>query len=70
MEKLEKKLYTVNEAGYILSLASITLRKWIRREYIKSILLGRARRIPADEIDRVAKEGLTKMRKNVDTSLV
>lgn len=70
MEKLEKKLYTVNEAGYILSLAPITLRKWIQHNRIQSVPLGRARRIPADEIDRVAKEGLTKMRKNVDTSLV
>jgi excisionase family DNA binding protein len=47
------KLNTIKEAAERLSLAEITIRKWISNDKIKSVKLGGSRRIPESEIQRL-----------------
>lgn len=48
-----EKYYTVKEVSHILSLAEITIRQWIQADKIKSIKIGKARRIPKSEVERL-----------------
>lgn len=50
--------YSVREAADHLHIGYTTMKRAISHRLIKSFLIGRARRIPADEIERVQREGL------------
>lgn len=52
------KLLTVAEAAEALRIKPATIRAWVLRRRISSFRVGRAVRIPADEIDRVLRNGL------------
>lgn len=48
---------TVREAAEELNLSVFTIRAWIARRKLGHVRLGRAIRIPADEIRRVLEAG-------------
>lgn len=50
-------LVTVQEAAMRLSLDPNTLYIWHRQKRIKTVKLGRAVRIPASEVERLATKG-------------
>lgn len=45
----------VKEVAKRLGLAEITVRQWIQHGKIKSVKIGRVRRIPESEVDRLQK---------------
>lgn len=47
---------TVKEFAQKTSLAEITIRLWIRNKSIKSIKIGKARRIPISEYYRLTQQ--------------
>jgi len=53
------KLMTVNEFAEAASLAPITVRKLIASRRLTSTKIGRCRRIPSTELDRLIADGLT-----------
>ena len=53
---------TVEEAAEELNLAPSTIRAWIAQRRIGCVRLGRAVRIPADEIDQLLVTGFTPAR--------
>ena len=50
-------MLTVSQAAERLGLKAATLRAWIGQRRIGIVRLGRAVRIPAEEIDRLIAEG-------------
>jgi excisionase family DNA binding protein len=50
-----EKMYSLKETAEILSLAVVTLRKWIGEGTLKSVKIGSAVRIPESEILRLQK---------------
>lgn len=48
-----KEYYTVKEFAAKFALAEITVRQWIGTGKIKSVKIGKARRIPAEEVERL-----------------
>ena len=49
------KMLTVKQVSESLGLAEITVRQWIQHNKIKSIKIGKARRIPESEVIRLRK---------------
>lgn len=54
----DKRLLTLKDAAEELGLAQVTLRAWAARRKIAIVRLGRAIRVPADEIQRLINDGL------------
>jgi excisionase family DNA binding protein len=54
---MHKGLLKVREASERLGLQSSTLRAWIGQRRIGIVRLGRAVRIPAEEVERLIAEG-------------
>jgi len=52
------RLLTIKEASSALSISRSTLFVYLTAGRIQSVKLGRHRRIPESEIDRIAVEGL------------
>ena len=52
-----KRALTIDEAGESLGLSGKTIRKWANERRIASVKLGKALRIPAEEIDRLLRDG-------------
>lgn len=52
---LDKQLYTLKEASEILSLSVNTLKKWRYDGKLKVVKLGRAIRVPKEELERMLK---------------
>jgi len=50
-------LKTVEEAARLLSLSPHTIRAWIASRELEYVRLGRAVRIPAQEIERLIRHG-------------
>ena len=55
---MERKLLRISEFGLAAGIAPQTVRRWAREGRITSVKLGRSRRIPATELDRVAQDGV------------
>ena len=53
-------LYKIKEAAEILRISHKLLYDWAYQGKIATVKLGRARRVPASEIDRLIREGLEK----------
>ena len=53
-----KEVFTAKEFSEIMGISERTAKRWIREEKIKTFKLGRLRRISADEIERIKKEGV------------
>ena len=49
----EVKFYTAKEVATDLKMHEVTIRQWIAEGKIKSIKVGRSRRIPAAEYQRL-----------------
>lgn len=49
--------YTVQELAAKFKVTQQAIHNWIKAEKIASIKLGRARRIPAAEVERLEREG-------------
>lgn len=52
---MSKKYYTVKEVANMLSLAEITIRKWMQDGKINYVKIGEASRIPIEEIKKIIK---------------
>jgi excisionase family DNA binding protein len=50
---------TVNEVAVLLRLHPITVRRYIKGGQIRAIRIGRAVRVPSDEVDRQTKISVT-----------
>ena len=57
-------MLTVNQAAERLGLRDSTIRAWIAQRRIGIVRLGRAVRIPADEVERLINEGTIPARKS------
>lgn len=57
-DEVKKCLYTIEDAAVLLSLSPWTIRRHQAQGNIKVVNIGRAIRIPATELDRIATEGL------------
>ncbi len=51
--------YTVQELATKFKVTEQAIHNWIKAGKIASIKLGRARRIPAAEVERLVREGIT-----------
>lgn len=51
-----KKLLTVEEVAYYLTLSPQTIRRWIKDGYIKSTKIGRKHFIAQRELDRLLEQ--------------
>lgn len=51
-------LYSPNSAAYALNISRSRLYELLKAGEIRFVLIGADRRIPADEIERVASKGL------------
>jgi excisionase family DNA binding protein len=56
---IEPRCFTVNEAASLLRLSRASVYELMKHSRINFFYLGRRRRIPADEIERVLSEGVT-----------
>lgn len=54
----DERLLTVIEAANYLSVAPVTLRRWVRFGLIPSVRLGRARRVRLGDIEALMRVGL------------
>ena len=54
-----KLLFSLNEASFVLRTCRTSLKKGIALGLIKSVRVGRSRRIHRDELERLAREGLS-----------
>jgi excisionase family DNA binding protein len=52
------KLLTIQETAEALRMKVSTIRAWILRRRLNSFRIGRAVRIPAEEIERILHDGL------------
>jgi excisionase family DNA binding protein len=59
-------MLTVHQAAERLGLRDSTLRAWIAQRRIAIIRLGRAIRIPAEELERLIREGTVPARRPRD----
>ena len=57
MGKERRELLTVEAAAASLGLKPTTLRAWIARRRLAIVRLGRAVRIPSDEVERLIERG-------------
>lgn len=57
MERTDKQPRTVEQAATELNLSRATIRAWIAQRRLGHVRLGRAIRIPVDEIRRVLEAG-------------
>ena len=53
-----EKLYKMREVAEICSLSIYTLKDWVKAERVKSVKLGKARRIPESEVKRIQEGGV------------
>lgn len=60
--------YSVAEGGRMLGLSGATMHRAISHKLIHAPKVGRVRRIPAAEIERVAREGLPPIPRYVRTT--
>ncbi|WP_447803665.1 helix-turn-helix domain-containing protein [Pseudomonas serbica] len=58
MEQL-RQLYSVNRAAETLDLSRSKLYELMKHGQLRFVMIGADRRIPADEIARIAAEGVT-----------
>lgn len=56
-ETIHTKPLTVAQAAIELSLSKATIRSWIAQRKLGCLRLGRAVRVPADEVQRVLRAG-------------
>jgi excisionase family DNA binding protein len=56
-ERRPVSLVRVRSAADALDVREGTIRKWIAQQRIKAVRIGRAVRIPMDEIERLVREG-------------
>lgn len=55
---MPEEFYTADELADYLKVSPQTVRAWIRSGQVKAVKLGRAWRVPVDEVRRVATEGV------------
>jgi excisionase family DNA binding protein len=58
MNKYERLFLTLSEFADALCISRALARKWAKLGKIKIVRLGRCVRIPADELERVIREGV------------
>lgn len=58
---VDRVLVTVNHFADASSLSRRLVQKYVAAGTIKSVKIGRARRIPASELDRIVREGVTEL---------
>jgi excisionase family DNA binding protein len=64
MAQTNSKPRTVEEAAQELNLSKATIRAWIAQRRLGHVRLGRAIRVPADEIRRVLEAGYVPPERN------
>ena len=57
MQERNLVMLSPKEFAYRLSISRWTVYAWIQTGQIKSVKIGRLRRIPENEVDRIVKEG-------------
>lgn len=57
MDKTDSQPRTVEQAAKELNLSKATIRSWVAQRRLAHVRLGRAVRIPAEEIRRVLQAG-------------
>lgn len=55
---MPEEFYTAEELAEYLKVSPQTVRAWVREKKVRAVKLGRAWRIPVDEVRRVATEGV------------
>lgn len=55
---MPEEFYTADELAEYLKVSPQTVRAWIRAGQVHAVKLGRAWRVPVDEVRRVATEGV------------
>ncbi len=58
MQTKTKVLYSPNSAAYALEVSRSKVYDLMKRGLLKFVLIDSDRRIPAEEIERIAREGL------------
>jgi excisionase family DNA binding protein len=56
-ERIERSLLTVPEFARALGVTTACIRRWLLERKIASVKLGRLRKIPQSEVDRLIAEG-------------
>ena len=57
MRNVQPKFLSVKEAAGLLGLAEVTVRVWLAQRRLEHVRMGRAVRIPVNEINRLVEEG-------------
>ncbi len=57
-------LVDFNEGAKRLSVSPFSLRAWARKNLVRTVRVGRRRLIPAEEIERIGREGIRTKRES------
>jgi excisionase family DNA binding protein len=55
---VEPRLFRLEQAGAALGVSHWTLRVWAKQGKLRTVKLGNLRLVPADELDRIAQQGI------------
>jgi excisionase family DNA binding protein len=55
MEQTQYKLLTVKEAAFLLGVSRETVRRWIYRQVIHAVRVGRNHKIPERELQKLVR---------------
>ena len=58
----ERRLYSITHAAEVLGISGWTLRKHVALQTIRVVRLGRRVFLPADEVERIVRDGLPSLR--------
>lgn len=59
----EPKLIRIEQASAFIGVSHWTLRQWAKQGRVKTVKLGHLRLVPAEELNRIAQQGIPRVKR-------